>query len=78
MKDIENECDSVTGGPNRIPTYVCAVEGNQLTFKCPYCKRKHIHGFVRLSPGKKGHRQAHCSTLAGIEAHAQGYFIEYE
>jgi hypothetical protein len=46
-------------------------DGNDLTFYCDYCRRRHIHG----APGGLGHRVAHCHSAAGIAAYPSGYVL---
>lgn len=37
-----------------IPTFLVTREGEQFTFVCPMCRRRHYHGAF------EGHRVSHC------------------
>jgi len=46
-------------GDDAMPTIKALRTGNQLTFRCPYCRRKHFHGVTGV-PGQDTHRLSHC------------------
>ena len=50
-----------------IPTIIVTREGDQFTFKCPACGRRHYHGAV------EGTAVAHCRL--DPDPFPQGYFL---
>jgi hypothetical protein len=57
-----------------IPTYLCKEVKGQNMFWCPWCLAWHHHG--RIVGDRTEHRLAHCTSKAGREAHANGYYIK--
>lgn len=50
------------------PTFACEVRGQQLTFVCPKCQKRHWHGIG------DGHRASHCLG----DCWPGGYFLVAE
>ncbi len=53
-----------------IPIIAAVRSGNDLSFYCQYCKRKHYHG------GKDGHRVAHCWVKPDSPFQKTGYILK--
>ena len=48
--------------------------GTQITIKCPYCGKKHLHGAPEGDEAE--HRRAHCWEPAALKKAGPGYFIK--
>ena len=56
--------------PKEPPIVVAGKDKFSSVFDCPFCKRKHTHGF------SNGHRLAHCDPHSGSPFLLKGYTLQ--